>query len=68
MAEIQGYCDDRFSAVKDAFAHNLDSGEDLGAYYSVTWQGETVVDIWGGSLDENKTLLWDAEREVVIAG
>ena len=64
MAEIQGYCDDRFSAVKDAFAHNLDSGEDLGASYSVTWQGETVVDIWGGYLDENKTLLW-AEDTIV---
>jgi CubicO group peptidase (beta-lactamase class C family) len=49
MAEIQGTCDERFTAVRDALASNLDSGLDVGASVAVVLDGESVVDIWGGS-------------------
>jgi CubicO group peptidase (beta-lactamase class C family) len=55
MAEIQGTCDDRFAAVRDALAANLDSGQDVGASVAVVLDGEPVVDIWGGVIDDQGT-------------
>lgn len=53
--QIHGTCPDRFAAVKDAFAANFtDAPEGLnevGARFSVTVEGETVIDLWGGSAD-----------------
>jgi CubicO group peptidase (beta-lactamase class C family) len=57
MAEVHGSCDDRFSAVREALAEQLD-GEELGASIAVDLDGETVVDIWGGYRDETRTTPW----------
>ena len=54
-ATVQGLCDERFLAVKAVFETLLSEGAYLGSSFSATWQGETVVDLWGGYLDENKT-------------
>jgi len=54
MAEVHGSCDDRFSAVREALARNLD-GDELGASVAVDLDGETVVDLWGGFRDEERT-------------
>ena len=54
-ATIEGYCDERFSAVRDVLEQQIESGADLGASFSVTYQGETVVDLWGGHLDLERT-------------
>lgn len=48
MAKIDGFCDERFAAVREALASNLDSGADAGASVAVYLEGEPVVDIWGG--------------------
>jgi CubicO group peptidase (beta-lactamase class C family) len=48
MAAIEGFCDERFSAVREVLAANLDSGEDVGASVAIFLEGEPVVDIWGG--------------------
>ncbi|MCP4224519.1 MAG: beta-lactamase family protein, partial [Actinomycetia bacterium] len=37
------------------------SGDDVGASVSVTIEGQTVVDIWGGWSDEAKTKPWEAD-------
>jgi CubicO group peptidase (beta-lactamase class C family) len=57
MAEVQGSCDDRFAAVREELAEQLD-GEELGASIAVDLDGETVVDIWGGYRDEARTTPW----------
>ncbi len=57
MAEVHGSCDDRFSAVREALAEQLD-GEELGASIAVDLDGETVVDLWGGHRDEARTTPW----------
>ncbi|WP_292052907.1 MULTISPECIES: serine hydrolase domain-containing protein [unclassified Brevundimonas] len=53
--QIHGSCPEQFSAVKDAFAANFtDAPEGLnevGARFSITVEGETVIDLWGGSAD-----------------
>ena len=54
MAEIHGFCDDKFTPVRDVLAQSIDQGEDLGASFAVTIDGEMVVDIWGGHVETNK--------------
>ncbi|WP_323120192.1 serine hydrolase domain-containing protein [Burkholderia alba] len=56
---IHGYAADKFGAVRDAFAGNLSSGADVGASCCVTVEGETVVDLWGGSADAAQTRPWE---------
>jgi CubicO group peptidase (beta-lactamase class C family) len=62
--EIHGHCDDRFSAVKDAFAQNFKDGREVGASFAATIDGETIVDIWGGWADAACTKPW--ERDTIV--
>jgi CubicO group peptidase (beta-lactamase class C family) len=61
MAEVQGKCDDRFSAVQRAFEDNFDRGLDVGASVAVAVDGEMVVDLWGGYADEARTTPWERD-------
>ncbi|HEY1292088.1 MAG TPA: serine hydrolase domain-containing protein [Chloroflexota bacterium] len=63
-AEMHGTCPERFSAVRDAFAANLNSGADVGASVAVFLDGEPVVDLWGGYFDMSYTRLW--ERDTIV--
>lgn len=58
MTTVQGTCDDRFSAVRQALEANLVSGEELGASVFVDLDGQTVVDLWGGHRDPARTEPW----------
>jgi CubicO group peptidase (beta-lactamase class C family) len=55
MAEIQGRCDARFEGVRDVLAANLDAGRDVGASVAVVHDGDLVVDLWGGTIDDHGT-------------
>jgi CubicO group peptidase (beta-lactamase class C family) len=61
---VHGYCDERFTAVKEAFQKNFDSGQEVGASFAVTIDGKFVVDIWGGYADATKTRLW--QRDTIV--
>lgn len=61
---IHGYCDRRFSAVQEAFSRNFESGEEIGASFAATIDGEFVVDIWGGYADAAQTRPW--ERDTIV--
>ncbi|MGH9114208.1 MAG: serine hydrolase domain-containing protein, partial [Acidimicrobiales bacterium] len=58
---VQGTCDERFEGVRSVLAANLDRGVDVGASVAVNLEGETVVDIWGGWVDEDRTRPWESE-------
>ena len=58
MTEINGSCDARFTAVRDALASNFERGLDVGASVCVTIDGEPVVDIWGGTTDAEGQIPW----------
>jgi CubicO group peptidase (beta-lactamase class C family) len=62
--QVQGTCNRRFAAVQEAFAKNLRSGEDIGASAAVFIDGEPVVDIWGGFVDEARTRPW--QRDTIV--
>jgi CubicO group peptidase (beta-lactamase class C family) len=61
---IHGQCDPRFEAVRQVFAENLESGNDLGAGVAFTLHGKPVVDLWGGFLDLEHTRAW--ERDTLV--
>ncbi len=62
--EIHGYCDDKFTSVKQAFAANFAAGSEVGASFAATIDGKFVVDIWGGYADEAQTRPW--ERDTIV--
>lgn len=66
QGNVQGTCDARFHAVRDAFAENFARGHEIGASVSITFNGETVVDLWGGSADEAQTQPWTQDTLVNV--
>jgi CubicO group peptidase (beta-lactamase class C family) len=58
---IQGTCDERFEAVREAFAKNFDEEREVGASVAVFVEGEPVVDLWGGWTDEAHTVPWERD-------
>lgn len=58
MTTIDGYTAPGFERVRDAFAHNIDSGADVGAAFSAYYRGEKVVDLWGGIADTERGRPW----------
>ncbi|MCI3935413.1 serine hydrolase domain-containing protein [Streptomyces sp. AN091965] len=63
MADVQGTYDDLFTAVPQALAALLDSG-DTGASAAVFVDGEPVVDVWGGFADADRTTDW--QRDTLV--
>ena len=61
---IDGHCDPRFTAVRTAFEENFRDRDELGAALTVTVDGETVVDLWGGWADAARTRPW--ERDTLV--
>ncbi|MEE8422228.1 MAG: serine hydrolase domain-containing protein [Dehalococcoidia bacterium] len=64
QGDVQGACDDRLSAVRDAFAANFDDFAEVGASVAVTIDGETVVDLWAGHADRARTRPW--QRDTIV--
>lgn len=60
----QGTAQPRFTAVADLLDANVASGADVGASFCATVEGETVVDLWAGHADADKTRTW--ERDTII--
>ncbi|MEO9601300.1 serine hydrolase domain-containing protein [Parasphingorhabdus sp.] len=63
---IHGQCDPRFEPVKKAFENNFSEHDDLGASVAITLNGEFVVDLWGGHLDEDRTQPWQEDTLVNV--
>jgi len=62
--EVQGYCDEKFDAVKEAFRKNFEDDLEVGASFAATIDGKFVVDIWGGYADAARTRPW--ERDTIV--
>jgi len=64
--EVQGYCDEKFAAVKEAFRKNFEDDLEVGASFAATVDGKFVVDIWGGYADAAKTRPWEKDTIVNV--
>ena len=62
--DANGFVQGRFAGIRTAFEANLASGEDVGASFCATLEGETVADLWGGWADEARTRPW--ERDTIV--
>jgi CubicO group peptidase (beta-lactamase class C family) len=59
-----GQAEDRFEAVRDAFAQVLADQAGTGAAVAAWWDGAWVVDLWGGWADAARTRPWRADSLV----
>ena len=62
----EGFVEDKFAPARAAFEANFTEGRDLGASFCATLNGETVVDLWGGWADAEKTRPWDRDTIVNV--
>jgi CubicO group peptidase (beta-lactamase class C family) len=61
MAEVHGTCDPRFEAMRGILSDKIDKGADVGASAAVMLDGELVVDLWGGWVDEAHSAPWQSD-------
>jgi CubicO group peptidase (beta-lactamase class C family) len=68
MSKVQsnGFAADRFAPVRAGFESNFASGEENGACFCMTLEGETVVDLWAGYADEAQTRPWEKDTIVNV--
>jgi len=65
--QIEGTCDPRFAAVRDAFRENFAARDEVGAAVCVCADGKVVVDLWGGYADSTRTRRWERNTVVDVA-
>ncbi|UCG04131.1 MAG: beta-lactamase family protein, partial [Candidatus Heimdallarchaeota archaeon] len=63
---ISGFVKPRFEAVREAFAENFEKRNELGAACCIYYQGEKVVDLWGGIRNEATGEPWEEDTMVIV--
>ncbi|MCK5893438.1 MAG: beta-lactamase family protein [Endozoicomonadaceae bacterium] len=63
---IQGYHELKFEPVREAFGRLFTEGNELGAALAVTIAGESVLDLWGGFMDKERTEPWHHDTLVNV--
>jgi CubicO group peptidase (beta-lactamase class C family) len=63
---ISGFVKPGFEAVREAFAENFESRNELGAACCIYHHGEKVVDLWGGVRNESTGAPWEEDTMVVV--
>jgi CubicO group peptidase (beta-lactamase class C family) len=63
---IEGACDPRFAAVRDAFATNFVRHGEVGAAVAITVGGRVVVDLWAGFADGAGRTPWRRDTMVNV--
>ena len=64
--KINGFCDEQFERVKNAFVRNFKSDLEVGASFAATINGKFVIDIWAGHADAAKTSPWEQDTIVNV--
>jgi CubicO group peptidase (beta-lactamase class C family) len=66
MAQVWGYCESEFQSLRHLLEKNIESGEELGLSIAVNIDGKTVVDLYGGFIDEERTKPWEKNTIVNV--
>lgn len=61
---IEGFCDPKFSRLRDAFAANFAQRGEPGAAIALSIKGQVVADLWSGWADSARTKLW--QRDTLV--
>lgn len=65
--EIHGHCDPHFERVKEVFAENFKNDLELGANFALSLGGKTIVDIWAGFTNPERTKPWQEDTVVQVS-
>ena len=63
---VDGYVATEFEPVLDAFAQNFDGRGEVGAAVCVYFDGQPVVDLWGGLADPTSGAAWQEDTLVLV--
>lgn len=63
---IKGFVRPDFEAVREAFVENFAHGNEIGAACAIYYQGEKVVDLWGGIRDKATGAPWEEDTMVIV--
>ena len=63
---INGFCEEKFERVKNAFVRNFKSGLEVGASFAATINGKFVIDMWAGHADAAQTRPWEEDTIVNV--
>jgi CubicO group peptidase (beta-lactamase class C family) len=63
---VSGKCDPKFERVRDEFERNFKEREEVGASVCVTLEGETVIDLWGGTTDVASGEPWKEDTVSIV--
>ncbi|XP_060084460.1 beta-lactamase domain-containing protein 2-like [Ylistrum balloti] len=55
---VDGFVKDGFEKVRDVFRANLENGSDEGSSVAVYYEGELVVNLWGGWVEKEAGMKW----------
>jgi CubicO group peptidase (beta-lactamase class C family) len=64
---ISGFVRPGFEAVREAFIENFDRRNELGAACCIYYQGQKVVDLWGGLRNKATGEPWEEDTMVFVA-
>jgi len=64
--DVQGTCDPRFEAVRQAFARNFEELGEVGAAVAVNVDGRPVVDLWAGVADVAIDKQWEEDTLALV--
>ena len=63
---VEGSFDEKFSSTVRQFASHIARGLDIGASLALSVNGEIVIDVWGGSLDEAGEKPWQQDTIINV--
>jgi CubicO group peptidase (beta-lactamase class C family) len=63
---VEGHVSGGFEAVRDAFAENFRRRHELGGACCAYYQGEKVVDLWGGIRNKQTGEPWERDTMVLV--
>ncbi|MEM9621987.1 MAG: serine hydrolase domain-containing protein [Pseudomonadota bacterium] len=66
MGDIQGTYQPEFARVAEVFADNFAQHGEVGAAVSITIEGASVVDLWGGTRDQRSNDPWAEDTVCVV--
>lgn len=64
---IGGHCDERFAPVRAAFIKNYDDDMELGSSFALMIGDDTLIDLWGGFADKDRSKPWERDTLVPVA-
>lgn len=64
---INGHCDERFLPLREAFIKNFDDDMELGSSFTLMIGDETLIDLWGGFADKDRSKSWEKDTIVPVA-